>query len=232
MKTYAVLTGDLIDSRKLDAAGLDRAMDRIRQLAGEFAAIHTGSIVGTVDVFRGDSWQLCLTQPTLAVTAAVFIRAGLKSDHLDTRIGLGFGAVERLHEEQISLSTGPAFVASGQALDSLTRDRALAARFPDPAPATWAVWLGEIALPLLDLALAEWTQRESVAAYGIVSGLTQAAAAELPAARAKDGSAPTRQAIHDALHRIRWSSHLDPVLKAIENHLDIVSIPNSDQQAP
>jgi hypothetical protein len=139
MKTYAVLTGDIIGSSKLGPEGLDAAMSLLRRLAEEFEETHPESVVGQPEVFRGDSWQLALQRPALALTAGVFIRAGFKAGDFDTRIGIGLGAVERLNTERISQSVGPAFVRSGQALDQLGKDQTLALpRFDEAAPAGFA----------------------------------------------------------------------------------------------
>jgi hypothetical protein len=215
MKNYAVLTGDLIGSRELSPARLEAAMALIRRLADEFAALHTGALVGRPDVFRGDSWQACLQVPALAVTSAVFFRAGLKAEELDCRIGIGIGAVATLHPDRISESTGPVFVASGDALDTLPKDRALGFKYAGESAPVWAEALRELIAPLLDVQLAGWSQRESAAVYGTLRSLTQNEIAELPSARTRDGHPPTRQAVHDALRRIAWSSHVEPVLAGI-----------------
>jgi hypothetical protein len=224
MKTYAVLTGDIIGSTKLGPERLEAAMSLLRRLAKEFDQVHPGSVVGQPDVFRGDSWQLCLQQPALAVTTAVFIRAGLKTDSFDSRIGIGWGSVDRLHKERISESSGPAFVQSGQALDQLGKERSLALP-PSGEPtltgfAYPAIALLNVGVGLLDALLTRWTQRESVAVYGTLRGLSQEAIALLPQAKTRQGKPPTRQAIQDALRRASWPSHVLPFLEKAENSID------------
>jgi hypothetical protein len=217
MKTYAVLTGDIIGSSKLGPEGLDAAMSLLRRLAEEFEETHPESVVGQPEVFRGDSWQLVLQRPALALTAAVFIRAGFKAGDFDTRVGIGLGTVERLNTERISQSVGPAFVRSGQALDQLGKDQTLALpRFDEAAPAGsahTALGMLEAGVGLLDALVVRWTQRESVAVYGALRGLSQEAISELEEAKTKEGNAPTRQAIQDALSRISWTSHVLPFLE-------------------
>ena len=224
MKTYAVLTGDIIGSTKLGPERLETAMSLLRRLAKEFENTHPESLVGHPDVFRGDSWQLCLQRPALAVTAAVFIRAGLKADDFDTRIGIGIGPAERLHPERISQSSGPAFVRSGEALDHLGKDRSLAIpQFGEPSPLGFEFppfSMLDVGVGLLDANLARWTQRESVAVYGTLRKLSQEAIAMLPQARTKQGKEPTRQAIQDALRRVSWTSHVLPFLEAAEKSLE------------
>ena len=224
MKTYAVLTGDIIGSTKLGPERLEAAMSLLRRLAKEFENTHPESVVGKPDVFRGDSWQLCLQRPFLAVTAAVFIRAGFKADDFDTRIGIGWGPVERLHESRISESSGPAFVRSGQALDKLGKERSLAIpQFGDHSLTGFeypSLDMLEVGVGLLDAHLARWTQRESVAVYGTLRKLSQESITMLPQAQTKQGKAPTRQAIQDALRRVSWTSHVLPFLDAAEKSLE------------
>ncbi|MFA6289667.1 MAG: hypothetical protein WC661_19980 [Opitutaceae bacterium] len=221
MKTYAVLTGDIIGSTKLGPERLEAAMSLLRRLAKEFEHTHPESVVGQPDVFRGDSWQLCLKRPALAVTAAVFIRAGFKADDLDTRIGIGLGPVERLNESRISESSGPAFAHSGRTLDKLGKHRALAldgAGYLDVGGYAHPLVAG---VGLLDAHIARWTQREAVAVYGALRNLSQDEIAALPQARTKEGNAPTRQAIQKALVRIYWASHLLPFLNEAVEILDL-----------
>jgi hypothetical protein len=203
---------------------LDAAVALLRRLAKEFEQDRPGTVVGMPDVFRGDSWQLCLQRPALPVTAAVFIRAGFKASGFDSRIGIGWGGVERLHPERISESSGPAFVRSGQALDQLRKDQSLALpHFRDDSVtsgANSALIMLEAGVGLLDALLARWTQREAAAVYGTLRKLSQEAIATLPQAQTKQGKAPTRQAIQDALRRVSWTSHILPFLERAEDSIE------------
>lgn len=220
MKTYAVLTGDIIGSSRLGTSGLSDALTRLRGLAGEFEQVHPSSILGQPDVFRGDSWQLCLERPSLVLTAAVFIRAGLKASGYDTRIGIGWGPVDHLNEDRISESGGPAFVLSGLALDRMGKDRVIAL-FPSDEGAhsgisSSASAILDASLALLDALINGWTQRESVAVYGVMRKLSQEEIAALPLALTRQGRVPTRQAIQDALRRVSWTRHVGPFLETVE----------------
>jgi hypothetical protein len=213
MKVYAVLTGDLVDSSRLEAERREAMMAWLKSLASEFAGIHPGAVVGQLDVFRGDGWQLCLEAPGLALEAAIFIRAGLKAhvsrENLDTRVGIGLGSVERLNTERISESNGAAFLASGHALDALEREEQRLRLRGEGANVSL---LDVVSLPLLDLAVSQWTHPESVAVYGTLSGWTQEAIAAHPLAAKQNGEQPSRQSVGDALTRVCWKSHLMPAL--------------------
>ncbi len=216
MKTYAVLTGDIVNSSKLGPEGMEAAKSLLRRLAREFGETHPEAVVSEPDLFRGDSWQICLQRPALAVTAAVFVQAGFKADGFDTRIGIGCGGVDRLNKDRISESSGPAFTRSGQALDGLGKARRLALAQSGDSDATRSHGLFDAGLGLLDALISRWTRREAVAVYGSLRKLPQEAIAELPQARTKEGSSPTRQAIQDALRRVSWSSHIQPFLTQAE----------------
>jgi len=69
---YAVLTGDLVRSSKLTATQSKHAMEELRTAAEAFCEVYPESIVGRLDTFRHDSWQLLLTRPELALRAALF----------------------------------------------------------------------------------------------------------------------------------------------------------------
>jgi len=223
MKIYAVLTGDIIDSSQLGPERLEASLALLRHLAVEFEQTYPGSVVGEPDVFRGDSWQLCLQRPSLALTASVFIRAGFKTEGLDTRIAIGIGSVERLQETRISESSGPAFLHSGRTLDKLGKRRTLAldanghARSPVDALVT--------GVGLLDAHIIRWTQREAVAVYGTLLKLSQDEIAALPQARTPKGFSPSRQTIQKALARIHWSTHLVPFLDQAVSLLDLPPTP-------
>ncbi len=221
METYAVLTGDLVGSRDLGTDLRAEVIRWLKRLADDFEGVNRGALAGDPEVFRGDGWQVCLRDPARALTAAVFFRAGLKAHRsgraIDSRVGIGIGPVDRLVEKRVSESSGPVFVSSGAALDSL--GGALRLRLNWPGGGDLAELLNAALLPLLDLEVSRWTHAESVAAYGALMGWTQQQTADHPLARKKDGKQPTRQAIQNALARIFWHSHFQPALERAESLL-------------
>ncbi len=216
MELYAVLTGDVIGSSRLPATLRKELQGWLKVLARDFAETHGEVVVGKLEAFRGDSWQVCLTDVSLALRAAIFMRAGLKAhpsrENVDTRVGIGVGTVEVLTKSKISESNGEAFIRSGRGLDALRGDLSLWLEWPDGPAQVEAI--NRMSLPLLDLAVGRFSHAESVAVYGAMRGWTQEETAEHALARKEDGKAPTRQAIANALTRVCWSSHLHPVLEA------------------
>ncbi|HKJ89198.1 MAG TPA: hypothetical protein VKA48_11915, partial [Gammaproteobacteria bacterium] len=95
---YAVLTGDLVRSSTLSADELQRVQDGLRTAARELAVASWAAdslVVGELDLFRGDSWQLLLRRPGPALRAALFLRSTLLAQGIaDTRIAIGHGTVE------------------------------------------------------------------------------------------------------------------------------------------
>lgn len=222
MKNYAVLTGDIISSQNIEAETLLEVLDWLKSLVKQFESVHSDSIVGTMEVFRGDSWQVCLSDPALVLKAAVFFRAGLKSHssrlNLDTRIGMGVGPVEQLRFSNISESNGIAFQISGQALDQIGH-ASPSMKLLGSSNLPSIQMLDQLVLPLLDIQISEWTHPESVAAFGAMLGWTQDQTAAHSLAVKADGHQPTRQSIQRALERIHWRSHIADLVRRSSKYL-------------
>ncbi len=226
-KVYAVLTGDLVDSTGHPSQ--EKASSMLKKLASKFSETHPDVVIGKLDVFRGDSWQLCLAEPALALEAALFMRTGLKASPLsklrllDSRIAIGFGQVDHINKKSISESSGPAFLASGEALDALQRDSS-----PEKKQCMRIRWankdravrmLDEIVLPLLDLQISEWSRTQSISVYGALLGLTQKETARHEFVIAGNNKPTSQQSIQKALNRTHWHSFIRPTLDEIQNLL-------------
>jgi hypothetical protein len=208
-KIYAVLTGDLVKSSKLSSEESHRAVGLLKSATRDFAEIHPGSLIGKVDTFRFDSWQLLLGRPGLAFHAAVFLRTVLKMESdfrskLDTRVSIGIGPVEIINEQQVSNSRGPAFTASGKVLDSMG-NRTLAFSAASEPESGWQ-GLKEGVAPLLDCVVKDWTSIESRAVHGAFWGWTQEEAASRWPRPAESEKPITRQAVSDSLIRAHWTT--------------------------
>ena len=121
----AVITGDFVASAEIGPAALDAAMRVLAEAAGEMARWAGGPLHFTRN--RGDGWQVCLARPGFDLRAALIFRARLRRDtaQWETRAGLARGPVT-LGAGDLNSASGPAFVASGRALDAIAR------------PALWA----------------------------------------------------------------------------------------------
>jgi hypothetical protein len=224
-KVYAVLTGDLVKSSKLSTAQSRRAMDRLKAMAAEFGKVYPGTVVGRMDTFRHDSWQLLIERPDLALRTAVFLRAALKvgSDartKYDTRISIGVGRAESIVKRRISDSNGPAFTLSGKGLDAM-RNECLVFSAEEESPVSR--WLSQAVVPLVDSLTADWTPTECVAVLGALRGWTQEeTSANWPA---EAGERPTRQAVSAALDRAHWNAG-EKVLAWIEDEMQTLDFAN------
>jgi hypothetical protein len=119
-QSYAVLTGDIVASRKLLPERSKALQQRLKTVTSDFNSTFPGSIVGTLGITQGDGWQVALKKPVKALRLALFLRAVVKADfETDTRVSIGIGTVERLETGNIIESTGLAFERSGHGLELL-----------------------------------------------------------------------------------------------------------------
>lgn len=204
-RIFAVLSGDLVDSRRLNAGQVDDLILVFRQGLTRFSTCFNPDLLKGPDFFRGDSWQLLVYKPHLALRLALFIRAWLKSRvRMDTRISLGLGTVSHLVEERITESGGPAFELSGLALDALKDPHRLALSFDDRT-VLLPIQESRLIILYLDQMVSGWTVAESAAVSGALLKETQEriALSSPPTSRSK--GQPSRQAIGDALSRANWA---------------------------
>ncbi|MFO7649144.1 MULTISPECIES: hypothetical protein [Halomonas] len=123
-RTLAVITGDIIDSRRIQPAeALSRALDAaLEGLTERFGACTSR--------YRGDGFQLALA-PQHAMEAAVLLRASLirhssREQRWDARLAVAVGPADGWTPQQgIAEASAPPFVASGLALDALPEDQHL-----------------------------------------------------------------------------------------------------------
>jgi hypothetical protein len=158
----AVVTGDLVGSTRATPGALEGAMQVLAAAAGEIAGWPPGADTRFTR-FRGDGWQLRVADAGLGLRAALTAIARLRAADLGlaTRAAIGTGRVESLGTESLADAPGPAFEASGRALDAMGRSERLAIDGEGVTPLPRAV------VELLDERSARWTaqQAEAVALY-------------------------------------------------------------------
>ena len=114
MNDAAVLTGDLIGSRKAGQLATDRAIDAVADTARMMAAPFSRH--------RGDGWQVLLTQPELALRFALLVTARLRSLKAPlTRFSVGIDEVATDRAQSLAAESGEAFLISGEMLDEMPR---------------------------------------------------------------------------------------------------------------
>jgi hypothetical protein len=202
----AVLTGDVVESSRLPAEqrralpailkGAAKGLERAWPKAGP----------SPIAVFRGDSWQLILSDPALSLRAGLLFRswvisasgAGLR---LDTRMAIAVDTIDFMPSGHVSEGDGPAYRASGEALDNLgsgVRMCLIAPGTPD---------LLKAAIGLLDAIVQDWTVLQALAVKGRLQSRTQAEIAAGWPERI------TQQTVARHLARAHWPVIEDMLLK-------------------
>jgi len=127
MEIKAVLTGDIVNSEQIAIEQRSMLLQAIRDIEN----IHEWSPI-SIDLYRGDSFQIVLGNPSMALLIATMIRAYLLSNTpndspilWDARISIGIGTVSYI-DNRIVTSDGEAFRLSGRRLDTIGKDRLVA----------------------------------------------------------------------------------------------------------
>ncbi|GHC20901.1 helix-turn-helix domain-containing protein [Aidingimonas halophila] len=117
-RPIAVLTGDVIQSRKIpDSRRLFDVLDTIlAQLAERYD--------GKGERYRGDGFQLAITQPERGLTAAIMLRAALiqhsdDAQRWDARVAIAIGRSQWSDQQPVSEANDDPFIRSGQTLDEM-----------------------------------------------------------------------------------------------------------------
>ena len=108
----AIITGDIVNSREVDATLWMKALKDTLQSYGQEP--------GDWEIYRGDSFQL-KTTPTDALLCSFLLKSSIKTfKQLDVRIAIGIGEVD-YQSEKITESNGSAFVRSGECFEGLKK---------------------------------------------------------------------------------------------------------------
>ncbi|MVZ66863.1 hypothetical protein GQF61_13455 [Sphingobacterium sp. DK4209] len=110
MAYHLVITGDIIHSRKYESGEwLPQLEKALKQYTTDF------------DVFRGDSFQAELPLDKL-FSCVFYLKSVIRQkEGMDVRMGIGIGAIS-YRDSNIKKASGEAFINSGKALDSLSKE--------------------------------------------------------------------------------------------------------------
>ena len=109
----AVITGDIINSRKVDTSVW---ISFLKELLQKY-----GSEPKNWEIYRGDSFQL-ITNASEALEIALIIKSAIKQNELlDVRMSIGLGKIE-YRSERITESSGTAFLNSGDQFEELKKN--------------------------------------------------------------------------------------------------------------
>lgn len=125
MDIKAVITGDIVRSEQIE---LNKRDLLLRVLQETVESLQNKSPM-SMELFRGDSFQIVLEKPEMSLEVASMIRAGLKSNTpadsfgvWDARISIGIGTIDYLGDRVVT-SDGEAFRLSGRGLDAMEKSR-------------------------------------------------------------------------------------------------------------
>ena len=126
----AIITGDIVDSTKMNSECLDWVFWQITQAL----EIWDKDYVAKSETFRGDSFQSWLQEPNMALHFALIQKTFIRSlnpaevftpskrkklpEILDARIAIGIGTIQNM-SSRLASSNGTAFELSGQLLDKM-----------------------------------------------------------------------------------------------------------------
>ena|SRR6218665_250029 len=110
----SVITGDIIGSRQQKS---EHWVEDLKKILAPF-----GSTPSQWEVYRGDEFQIEVSNPEQALLAAILIKARLRAIKSDARMSIGFG--DKTHNaERISESNGSAFIHSGELFETLKKQK-------------------------------------------------------------------------------------------------------------
>jgi len=111
----SVITGDIINSREVPVQTWMRPLKQVLKQVGDTP--------GTWEIYRGDSFQAEISDPSEALERAIQLKAALKSiEGIDIRMCIGIG--EKIYSaDKITESNGPAFVHSGTGFEQLKKNK-------------------------------------------------------------------------------------------------------------
>lgn len=120
----SILTGDIVNSRSVQNHEL--WMEPLKEVFRRH-----GQEPGTWEIFRGDHFQLEVSDVRESLLQAILIKATVKCvPDLDVRIAVGIGEVS-YRADKISESNGEAFIRSGELFEEMKKTT-LAIRSPWP----------------------------------------------------------------------------------------------------
>lgn len=110
----SVITGDIIGSRQQKS---EHWVEDLKKILAPF-----GKTPNQWEVYRGDEFQIEITNPEDALLAAILVKAHLRAIKSDARMSIGFG--DKTHNAQkISESNGTAFIYSGELFETLKKQK-------------------------------------------------------------------------------------------------------------
>lgn len=139
METYAVITGDLVKSRKIRNEDVESVIESLKYCFSEINHLLLNDN-GKFELYRGDSFQYLVPEPQKALLIGIIIRAKLRTYEpvnsitlqkksekpinyafSDARVAIGLGTIS-YDANKVTESQGEVFEKSGNAFDKLEKN--------------------------------------------------------------------------------------------------------------
>ncbi|MFI3240119.1 MAG: SatD family protein [Bacteroidales bacterium] len=120
MAIKGVITGDIINSRKISDELRNRFLDIIQNLGDKLSYLSLGNIQS--EIYRGDSFQILIEDVSESLKIAVLLRSKLREYDLDARLAIGIGNIS-FNNSSVVTSDGEAYINSGKCFDSIGKNR-------------------------------------------------------------------------------------------------------------
>lgn len=222
-RAYGVVTGDVIASSELSGRRRQALHEAMRATSKDLREAFAKSVPLEVDIFRGDSWQMLVTEPQLALRVGLFYRAGLRSQmqshQFDIRMAIALGTIDFLPGERVSEGDGEAFRLSGEALESMSKSSNMSFRLPGHAEETAL----NVVVQLVDAIAARWSDKQALAVTGALQGWKQDRIA-----KACWPKRISQQAVAQHLDRASWRS-VETALSFFEETLESILEPKQEK---
>ena len=175
-KPYAVITGDIVGSRKFPEKAR-RDLHAVMTAGAEALCTVFGDAVPLeMETFRGDAWQMVVADPAKSLRIGSFYRAFLRTEirdvKADSRLAIGVGTIDFIPAAKVSSGDGEAYRLSGSLLESMPRQQRLAFAFAAKESDGRVAALKTVLL-LMDVLAANWSEKQAQAITGALQGWTQ-----------------------------------------------------------
>jgi len=223
-KIFAVLTGDIVGSSKLETSERKTLHDVLESTSKEIVLQFQGDVPYQPYLFRGDSWQFVVAESSSTLRIGLYFRTYLKSrmesKRIDTRISIGIGFISFIPPNNLSSGDGEAFRISGKGLENMDKSSYMTISFPDRFDSDIASSI-QMIVKLIDLQVKNWTERQSKVVSGALLGYTQKAIADK-----LFGNKISQQAVAQHLDRAGWNS-IESGINFFEKNLNKIVNSNS-----
>lgn len=167
LQRQSVLTGDLIASSVAGQNATDRAIRTLEKKAaeiGEWKFYDTRIGDTRFTRFRGDGWQVLLSEQRIDLRAALLLYASLAAEPglPRTRVAIGRAEMESVPESDLSSAHGAAFSSSGRALSEMGKTEQLRIADENLTP------LETTLLEFLDDRISDWSAEQAEAVMHVL----------------------------------------------------------------